>query len=92
MVDAGGIRAGRAYVELSAKSSALEKGLKDASKKLEKFGASIAGIGAKVGALGAGITAETKGNEAKDKAEAEAFRAKLQGAGLLKKKVRTGEF
>jgi hypothetical protein len=55
MASAQGIRAGKAYVELSTKNSALVKGLKDAERKLKVFGSSIASIGTKVAGLGAAI-------------------------------------
>lgn len=42
---AGGIRAGKAYVELYAKDSKLIRGLKGAALKLKAFGASITAMG-----------------------------------------------
>jgi hypothetical protein len=54
--NAGGIRAGKAFVEAGLEDAGLRAGLKAAEAKLKAFGAGVAGIGAKVGALGLGIT------------------------------------
>ncbi len=56
MAEAGGVRAGGAFVEIFAKDSALTKGLKKAKKEVEDFGKSVLKIGAGLGAIGAGIT------------------------------------
>lgn len=53
----GGIRAGRAFVEIFADSSKLQSGLKSASAQLGKFGSSVTSIGTKFLASGAGIGA-----------------------------------
>lgn len=55
--NAGGIRAGKAYVEVSADSNALSRGLKLAEKKLRAFGSSVQAVGARFAQVGAGITA-----------------------------------
>lgn len=53
----GGIKAGKAYVELSIRSS-VEKGLKAAEKQLKSFGSAISSVGIKLAAVGAaGVTA-----------------------------------
>jgi TP901 family phage tail tape measure protein len=52
MADAGGIRAGKAFVELSAKD-ATGAGLKAIAAKLSAFGKQVAGIGARLAGLGA---------------------------------------
>ncbi len=53
----GSIKAGRAYVELFVEDSKLVRGLRQASGKLKKFGASIVGMGAKLAAVGGAIAA-----------------------------------
>lgn len=50
--DAGGIRAGRAYVEMGTNNSALEKGLRAAQARVAAFGAAISSIGQKVAMAG----------------------------------------
>lgn len=55
--NASGIRAGRAYVEVGAENSALERGLKQAEARLKAFGSSVMSVGRNVAGLGAGITA-----------------------------------
>lgn len=55
MPTAGGIRAGRAYVELFTKDAAMVRGLKKARAKLNRFGTSVGAIGAKM--LGAAALA-----------------------------------
>lgn len=50
------IQAGRAYVELYVKNSALVKGLDQAGKELARLGANIARIGGSLAAAGAAIT------------------------------------
>ncbi len=55
MTSAGGIRAGRAYVELTADDSKLAAGLRSAQRKLQAFGASVRSIGTQVAAAGAAI-------------------------------------
>jgi len=55
--NSGGIKAGKAYVELSIRSS-VEKGLKAAEKQLKSFGSAISSVGIKLAAVGAaGVTA-----------------------------------
>lgn len=58
---AGGIRAGRAFVELFADDKKLVRGLKAAQKRLQAFGASIRAIGARMFAAGASIAAPLTG-------------------------------
>jgi len=53
---ASGVRAGKAFVELSLKNN-IQQGLTAASKKLKAFGASITAIGSKVFALGSAAAA-----------------------------------
>ncbi len=55
MASAGGIRAGRAYVELTADDSKLAAGLRSAQRKLQAFGSSVRNIGTQVAAAGAAI-------------------------------------
>ncbi len=57
MAGAGGIRAGRAFVELYADDSRLVRGLRSAQQKLAAFGAAVRGIGSQLALLGAGILA-----------------------------------
>lgn len=52
MADAGGIRAGRAYVELGVVDQALKAGLDAAAARLKSFGTRIAAVGASLSALG----------------------------------------
>lgn len=49
---ASSVRAGKAFVEISAKDGLLVRGLKGAEKKLKAWGESIQGIGQKVAAAG----------------------------------------
>ncbi|MBN2559921.1 MAG: phage tail tape measure protein [Phycisphaerae bacterium] len=56
-----GIRAGRAYVELFADDSRLIRGLRQASKRLQAFGAQIRALGLKFVGLGAAILAPMAG-------------------------------
>lgn len=55
MPSSQGIRAGAAYVEITANDSRLVKGLNAASAKLKSFGAGVQSTGLKMAALGAGI-------------------------------------
>lgn len=57
MAGSSGIKAGRAFVEIFADNSPLQRGLKDSAGKLRKFGADVTRIGASMGAVGAAITA-----------------------------------
>ncbi len=57
MAAAGGIRAGRAFVELFADDRALVRGLRSAQRRLAAFGAAVRGMGAGFAALGAGLVA-----------------------------------
>jgi hypothetical protein len=57
VASAGGIRAGRAYVELTADDSKLAAGLRSAQRKLQAFGSSVRNIGTQVAAAGAAILA-----------------------------------
>lgn len=52
MANVGGIRAGRAYVELYADSSKLQRSLKAAESRLKSFGDSASSIGAQFMGLG----------------------------------------
>lgn len=56
MAKSGAIRAGRAYVELFADGSALNRGLQQAEKRLKAFGAFVTRSGALLSGLGAAIT------------------------------------
>ena len=57
MSSVGGIRAGRAYVELYADLTKLQQSLKLAESKLKAFGDSAASIGGQF--LGVGVAAST---------------------------------
>lgn len=57
MADANSIRAGKAFVELFADGTKLDKGLLAASAKLKAWGASVTSLGIKTAALGAAATA-----------------------------------
>jgi hypothetical protein len=61
MIDAKGIRAGAAYVELAIKDIRLVKGLDAASNKLKAFGASVTGLGSRLAALGGAALAPVTG-------------------------------
>lgn len=51
-----GIRAGKAYVELSADNSKLQAALKAAKEKLAAWGSTLQSVGTKVAAVGAAMT------------------------------------
>lgn len=51
MPPAGGIRAGKAFVELFADDRKLVRGLRAAQRKLKAFGASVRNIGMKIAGL-----------------------------------------
>lgn len=55
MATAAGVRAGRAFVELSADSSKLNQALRSAQKRLQSFGRGAAQMGAGIAAAGAAI-------------------------------------
>lgn len=55
------IRAGRAYVELYVKNSALVKGLQSASKQFKSFGAGVAKLGGLMTAAGGAVLAPLAG-------------------------------
>jgi hypothetical protein len=57
VADTGAIRAGSAFVELFSDSSKLDKGLKDASRKLQSWGSSLVAVGSAVFAAGLAIDA-----------------------------------
>lgn len=57
MSRASGIRAGRAFVEIGADRSQLERELKAAQSQLRSFGSQVASIGAKVAAVGVALSA-----------------------------------
>ncbi len=52
-----GIKAGRAYVEIGADRTALERGLKAAQKRLRAFGASVSTLGTRSAAAGLAVLA-----------------------------------
>lgn len=56
MAKAGGIRAGRAYVEAGLNDAGLQAGLKAAEAKVKGFGAGLASVGGVVAGLGVAIT------------------------------------
>lgn len=56
MARAAGIRAGRAFVELSINSTALQRGLQRAQRMASQFGAALRQVGA-IGAAGIGLVA-----------------------------------
>lgn len=49
----GGIRAGRAFVELFVEDSRLVRGLRQAQRRLQAFGAAVRGLGTRLAGLGA---------------------------------------
>lgn len=53
----GSIRAGRAYVEVSADNTLLDRGLKLAEQKVKQFGLAVGKVGAALGGVGAALTA-----------------------------------
>ncbi len=55
------IRAGAAYIELTTRDSKLVKGLSNASRKLQAFGASVGAMGLKLTAAGGAIVAPLLG-------------------------------
>lgn len=55
--NAGGIRAGLAYVEMYLKDNPLTRGLDRAQKRLAAFGAGVKGVGVKVAGIGAALGA-----------------------------------
>ena len=55
MAGAGGIRAGRSFIEMWLNDSRVVRGLKILSAKLKAFGASVTALGLKFMMLGAGI-------------------------------------
>lgn len=57
MPSARDIKAGGAYVQVSAENTKLDQGLRKAQNKLKKFGAVTAGIGAKLAGFGVGFGA-----------------------------------
>ena len=50
--NAGGIRAGMAYVELMLKDNAFNRGIDMAAAKLRSFGAAISGFGKQLATVG----------------------------------------
>ena len=50
---AGGIRAGRAFVELFVEDSRLVRGLRQAQRRLQAFGTAVRGLGKQLSGLGA---------------------------------------
>lgn len=61
MADTGGIRAGKAFVEVYADRTKLDRTLKSISSDLKAFGAGISSLGKKFMVLGAGIVAPMLG-------------------------------
>lgn len=61
MAGRGDIKAGRAYVELFVKNSALVKGLDIAGKKLQAFGGQVGKIGGLMAGMGGAIIAPLTG-------------------------------
>jgi TP901 family phage tail tape measure protein len=57
MANTGGIRAGKAFVEIYADKTALNRGLKSISTDLKAFGAGVSSMGTKFMALGGGVVA-----------------------------------
>lgn len=57
MATAGGIRAGRAFVELFVEDSRLVRGLRTAQQRLAAFAGAVRAIGLQFTALGAGLAA-----------------------------------
>lgn len=57
MASSAGIRAGRAFVELSLQDGPLRKGLDAAAARLKTFGASVGAIGVGLAGLGSSIVA-----------------------------------
>lgn len=57
MASSGDIKAGSAFVEIAAKDSALQIGLKNAQKKVEAFGKSVTSVGKSLSLIGASIAA-----------------------------------
>ncbi len=55
MASAGGIRAGRAFVEASLRDDPLRRGLRRLEARLRAFGASVQTIGARLAGVGAGL-------------------------------------
>lgn len=55
MANTGGIRAGRAFVELGANDAKLQKALSRAQQRMRAFGAGVASIGGKIAAGGAAM-------------------------------------
>lgn len=78
---AGAIRAGRAFVEIFADATNLQKGLKAAQSHVQAMGSAISSVGAKLGAAGGAITVPFM-LAAKQFAEA--------GSELLNMSIRTG--
>ena len=60
-MNARGIRAGAAYIELFAEDSKLVRGLQRAEKRLKAFGAGVREIGTKLAGLGAAVVAPLAG-------------------------------
>ena len=57
MASAQGIKAGAAYVEITADNSKLAAGLNAAARKLQTFGSAIKGMGTWLAGVGAAVTA-----------------------------------
>lgn len=55
-MDAGAIKAGQAYVEITAQDASLRSGLKTAEDKIKAFSTGLSSIGAPLAAVGASIT------------------------------------
>ncbi len=61
-VGAGAIRAGRAFVEVLADNSNLERGLRQAQRKLQGFGAMVTNLGRQFAILGVAVAAPLIGS------------------------------
>ncbi|MGE4157702.1 MAG: phage tail tape measure protein [Planctomycetota bacterium] len=57
MASTGEIKAGQAFVEITARTEALQAGLKGAQKKIKDFSSVVTGLGLKLSALGAAASA-----------------------------------
>lgn len=57
MAGARGVRAGRAYVEVGADDSKLQRALRSAQRRLGAFGSALQGMGLRVAAAGAAMVA-----------------------------------
>ena len=61
MADAGAIRAGKAFIELTADDGKLQKTLRSAQQKLRSFGASVDKVGRRLFTAGSAIVGSLAG-------------------------------